>query len=137
MIVPLANHRAEIERLIRSASRIWLGLDFDGTLVAITNHPDRVYLHRESRSVLQTLADHPRMSVAVISGRELHDVREKVNLDCISYSGNHGLEILGGNLRYENQTAAALQEAVNSIAKRSTIGSTRLLTYSLKTSDSL
>lgn len=112
MVVPLAVHRDNIEQAIRTASRIWLGLDFDGTLVGFESHPDFVQLPQHSRSLLQSLASNSRMNVAIISGRELEDVCGKVKIDSIAYSGNHGLEIKGCDLSYENQQATAMRGIV-------------------------
>ena len=54
-------------------------------------------------------ADWPRQcTVAVISGRDLADVRERVGLEEIVYAGSHGFEIVGpGGLRKENREAQA------------------------------
>lgn len=54
--------------------------------------------------------------VAVISGRDMADVRERVGLGEIVYAGSHGFDILGpGGLRQENPEArtslAALDQA--------------------------
>lgn len=43
--------------------------------------------------VLQKLANDPRIFMAVISGRALDDVKSRVNITDITYSGNHGMEI--------------------------------------------
>jgi trehalose-6-phosphatase len=58
--VSLASRRNEIEQAIRGARRIWLGLDFDGTVAAIADRPDRVEVSFKSQSLLRTLAGHRR-----------------------------------------------------------------------------
>jgi trehalose 6-phosphate phosphatase len=41
-----------------------------------------------------------RARVAILSGRDLDDVRQRVNIDTIIYAGNHGFDIAGpGGLR--------------------------------------
>ncbi len=67
--------------------------DFDGTLAAIADDPDAPELGPENREALETLRDHDRVRVAVISGRELADLRPRVGIEGIDYAGNHGLEI--------------------------------------------
>jgi trehalose-phosphatase len=42
---------------------------------------------------LEKLRDLPGVSLAIISGRSIKDVREKVEVSGITYVGNHGLEI--------------------------------------------
>lgn len=70
-----------------------LFLDFDGTLAPIADDPDAVYLSDPMRAVLDSLA-HPT-TVAVVSGRDLDDVRKRVGLENIYYAGSHGFDIAG------------------------------------------
>jgi trehalose-phosphatase len=118
MGVSLESQREEVEQRIRRAKRVWLGLDFDGTLVSIADRPDQVILSPQVRATLETLASLPRVSLAIISGRELADVREKVGIETIAYSGNHGLEIAGPGLVYENKLASELQVVVATMAEQ-------------------
>lgn len=79
-------------------------LDFDGTLTPIVDHPDRVVLDPRVRELLARLA--ARFPVAVISGRDLEDVRRRVDLDSLVYAGSHGFDIAGpGGLRWEQPEA--------------------------------
>ncbi len=76
-------------------------LDFDGTLAPIALTPESAELPRETRSFLEALAARPqKVKVAVISGRSLHDVRQKVGVPGIIYSGNHGFELEGPKMRF-------------------------------------
>ena len=45
------------------------------------------------RQTLQALA--MQVSVAILSGRDLDDVRKRVAIDAIVYAGNHGFDIAG------------------------------------------
>lgn len=47
----------------------------------------------ELEAILHKLAKHPQIFLAVISGRALKDVQKMVNIDGVTYAGNHGLEI--------------------------------------------
>lgn len=69
-----------------------IGTDFDGTLAPITDRPDDAAIRPESREALRALRDADGIEVAVISGRALDDVRERVGVEGIDYAGNHGLE---------------------------------------------
>ncbi len=66
-------------------------LDFDGTLAPIVDEPGEAYPSESMRRVVRRLA--ARWPVAVVSGRELVDVRERVGLAEIAYAGSHGFEI--------------------------------------------
>ncbi|MBU1031809.1 trehalose-phosphatase [Patescibacteria group bacterium] len=67
-------------------------LDFDGTLVPIAKSPQKANLSQENRSLLQKLSQKPNFYLAIISGRKLSDIKEKIRLPNIIYSGNHGLK---------------------------------------------
>jgi len=68
-------------------------LDYDGTLTPIVDDPEKALLTDSMRETLVALTE--RMHVAVISGRDLADVRELVGLESIYYAGSHGFDISG------------------------------------------
>ncbi|MFE4462265.1 trehalose-phosphatase, partial [Nocardia tengchongensis] len=67
-------------------------LDFDGTLSAIVPDPGAAALVDGAAPALQRLAS--RCPVAIVSGRELADLRERVGVDGLWYAGCHGFELL-------------------------------------------
>src|SRR5262245_60379482 len=50
-------------------------LDYDGTLLSIERRPELARADTELSVLLDRLAAHPRLSVAVVSGRGLEDLR--------------------------------------------------------------
>jgi len=68
-------------------------LDYDGTLTPIVEDRNRAVLDDGMREALRGLGR--KMPVAVISGRDLSDVRERIGLDGLFYAGSHGFEIAG------------------------------------------
>jgi trehalose-phosphatase len=68
-------------------------LDYDGTLTPIVSHPEKAFLSDSMRQTLRTLAT--RTPVAILSGRELEDVRTRVGIHGIIYAGSHGFDIAG------------------------------------------
>lgn len=77
-------------------------LDYDGTLCPIVSRPELAVLDTATREAIVRLAE--RYPVAVVSGRQLADVRERVGLPQLYYSGNHGFEIdgpAGSDVRWE------------------------------------
>src|SRR5439155_27265840 len=75
-------------------------LDYDGTLTPIVSHPQDAWLSDSMRQTLRSLA--ARVPVAILSGRDLDDVRGRVLVDGIVYAGSHGIDIVGaGGLRRE------------------------------------
>jgi len=84
-----------------------LFLDYDGTLTPIVERPEDAALAPETREVLRALA--ARHPVAIVSGRDLADVRARVGLAPLTYAGSHGFDIAGpsGDHVYEAARASA------------------------------
>ena len=72
---------------------LYLFLDFDGTLSPIVRDPGQAVLSLRMRRRLEKLLSAGRCKIAVISGRSLEDIRERVGIAGITYGGNHGLEV--------------------------------------------
>jgi alpha,alpha-trehalase len=88
----LGENGEVFQRLRREVPAVFL--DYDGTLTPIVKDPSEAVLDRRTRQALRKLADN--VFVAVISGRALDDIREKVGLKNIVYAGSHGFELSGG-----------------------------------------
>jgi len=82
----------EIRELL-IAKRPFIALDYDGTLTPIVARPELAILSDEMRSAVTALAN--QCAVAVISGRDLRDVKELVGIDRLFYAGSHGFDISG------------------------------------------
>ncbi len=68
-------------------------LDYDGTLTPIVSHPEKALLSDSMRQTVQALAT--QASVAILSGRDLDEVRLRVDIDAIIFGGSHGFDIAG------------------------------------------
>lgn len=76
--------------------------DFDGTLAAIAPTPASARLSPVLRCLLQQLVDREDTHVAIISGRGLADLSQKINLSHVVYVGNHGLTCSRTDLGFES-----------------------------------
>jgi trehalose-phosphatase len=77
-----------------------LFLDFDGTLSEIVACPEQAEILPEIKQILGAISC--CFKIAVISGRDRQDVKEKVGLENIFYAGCHGFDISGpGGFHYE------------------------------------
>ena len=94
------------------ASRILLGLDFDGTLSEIVDSPEKAVLSSGTRRLLRALVQRPDIKVAVLSGRALEDIKKRVGLSGVYYAGDHGLQIVGPGLRWTHPRVGALDAAL-------------------------
>lgn len=74
-----------------------LFLDYDGTLTPIVSHEQKALLEEKARNNIRALRKLLPL-VAIVSGRSLRNVREKVGIKGLIYVGNHGLEIQGRGL---------------------------------------
>ena len=70
-----------------------LFLDYDGTLTPIVSRPEEAILDEAARRAVAALAR--LCPVAVVSGRDLADVRRRVGLEGIWYAGSHGFDLAG------------------------------------------
>src|SRR5437764_6357232 len=112
-----------VQEIAGHSDRLGVFLDYDGTLTPIISHPQDAWLTDSMRQTLRELAG--SLPVAVLSGRDLHDVRRRVDIDGIVYAGSHGFDIAGaGGLRRQlgaaylpvlDMAEAELREALDEI----------------------
>ncbi len=89
----------KISSSIESEELPALFFDFDGTLSEIVANPDDALLFPGAKECLEKMASRDDMVVGIVSGRALDDVKERVGVSGILYSGNHGAEIEVGEMR--------------------------------------
>ncbi len=88
----LVANWARVAARIRSSRRIAVLFDFDGTLVRISPRPNQVRLAPIARRALDRLARHPRVTIAVISGRRRSELLRLIAVRGIRYFGLYGWE---------------------------------------------
>jgi trehalose 6-phosphate phosphatase len=80
---------------VAEAERIWLFLDYDGTLADFAPTPDHVEPQHEVIELVTQLAAHPRIQVAVVSGRRLDHIEKLLPVPGAILAGTYGIEIRG------------------------------------------
>ena len=88
----LFTHIDEILTNIKTIPKIFLFLDYDGTLVPIAPKPDQALLTQDERNLLALLCR--QFTVAIITGRSLGEIKKIISIPDIILAGNHGFEIL-------------------------------------------
>jgi len=89
----LAEVQAEVERRPAETAFVLL-LDFDGTLAEFHPDPDAPELSPERWDLLDRIGRQPGVSLGIVSGRRLDDLRARTRLpDRVYHAGLHGLEI--------------------------------------------
>lgn len=116
----LPNALTEIEQLfeIKGDKKFIVCLDYDGTLTPIVSDPTAAELPDDNREIITNLSNHA--PVAVISGRDLQDLKSTIEIDSIIYAGSHGFDISGpDDLKMvhesEKEITPALDEAENQL----------------------
>ncbi len=105
-----------LARELGKKKRLFLLLDFDGTLAPFEDRPQRARLPESTKDLIRRLGARPGVNVAVISGRSIRDIRRRVNLRSLYYAGNHGLEIEGPGLSFRHPAGEALKPALMKLA---------------------
>ncbi len=84
------DHVKALTDAIKDAQPVFF-LDYDGTLTPITENPEDARLSREMAETLHRLQT--KATVAVVSGRDLRVIKERVGIDGVYYAGSHGFEV--------------------------------------------
>ena len=99
-------------------SRIFLFLDYDGTLTSIVDTPEQAIIPKNTKEILKALSENNQCRVAIISGRALDDIKARVGLDGLVYVGNHGLEIYDDKLSFRWMMPPHFKETITEIKNR-------------------
>lgn len=104
------------------AKEVMLFLDYDGTLTPMAPTPSQAVMPPQVKKTLLEFSRTPGCSLAVISGRALGDIKKMVGVPGIFYAGNHGLEIEGPGIFFENlmtpQTRALMAKVKEDLEQR-------------------
>ncbi|WP_336003447.1 trehalose-phosphatase [Halorientalis halophila] len=103
----------EIAGRLAAGTALLVATDFDGTLAPIAEDPSIPEITPANARVLGRLAAHPDAVVAIVSGRELVDLRGRVALEGAIYAGNHGLELQRGAETVVHPTARRRRPAID------------------------
>ncbi|HZW02991.1 MAG TPA: trehalose-phosphatase, partial [Anaerolineaceae bacterium] len=81
-----------VDQKIFSADRIWLFLDYDGTVADFALTPDHIEPDPELIRLIQRLSENPFIRVTMISGRRLEHIRKLLPVQGIWLAGTYGIE---------------------------------------------
>ncbi len=94
-----------IQSEVSKASRIYVFVDYDGTLTPIVDNPENALLQEKFRRLLRVLASRHDCILSIVSGRRLDALKKMVKLQGIYYVGNHGFEIEGPGMNFVHPKA--------------------------------
>lgn len=98
-----------------SKKHILLLLDYDGTLTPIVETPGKALLPKRTKDLLYLLSRKNDCTVAIISGRALKNLKDLVSLKNIIYSGNHGFELEGPQIKFKRTISAEYRAIIKQI----------------------
>ena len=104
----------KIEKFLKDKS-YFVFLDFDGTLSPITKTPHLAFLPEKIKKNILRLKSLPYCKIAIISGRAVDDVKNKVRINGIIYAGNHGLEIRSSKMQFKKHVTDGYLKALGKI----------------------
>jgi len=95
---------------LKSRGGLLLGLDFDGTLAPLANHPDDAVPDPTALNHVRQLAEAKGIRVAIVSGRSLADLEERLGgpIPGIILVGEHGNDI-GDTAPHDEMLEAAVR----------------------------
>jgi len=105
-------------RRATAADRTVVFLDFDGTLVSIRPRPGDAVLSRSARTLLAAAARHPRISLHIVTGRSMTDIRRLVGLENVGYAADHGFEIDLGRAAWRHPAAGEARPLLRDVGRR-------------------
>jgi trehalose 6-phosphate phosphatase len=87
----ITSHR-DIDKL-KDARKIWLFLDYDGTLAEFAPTPDDILPDRGLIELLTQLSEIPTLRVSVVSGRRLSHIQSLLPVPGVLLAGSYGVEM--------------------------------------------
>lgn len=96
--------------------RIFLFLDYDGTLAPIAESPDKASISHAMHTLVAKLATNT--PVAIVTGRGLDDIQQRLGIENAVYAGNHGSEIRAHGKILVSQQSARDRRALEELLDR-------------------
>jgi trehalose 6-phosphate phosphatase len=107
---------ARVRARVLAGSKLWLFLDYDGTLVPIAPTPAEARPDASLLELLACLAARRQFRVVVLSGRPLGSLLEMLPVPALILAGTYGLEVQLWGTRVEAQAGlAALRPTVEAV----------------------
>ncbi len=95
MIASAAPSASEYGEKLLRGGRLWLFLDYDGTLAEFAPTPDTILPDPELIDLLTRLAKYPdRLRVVIMSGRKIRHIQKLLPVHGILEAGTYGIEFV-------------------------------------------
>jgi trehalose-phosphatase len=108
-----------VNKRLAQANRLWLFLDYDGTLADFAPTPEHVDLDLEVIDVLTRLVQRRDIRVAVVSGRQLGQIRLLLPVPGVLLAGTYGIELqTPGGRRIERISSNIIRPVLDDLKPR-------------------
>lgn len=94
---------------------IFFTTDFDGTLTPIVDTPGEAKIPTDVKTRLAQLTNH--CPVGILSGRSVEDLKRRIGIENIYYSGEHGRVVRGPNINFVSDQARRAEEEIDKICE--------------------
>lgn len=86
----LTQYLSTVQKQIHACPGCVLIMDFDGTLTEIAPSPEQALLEKDVQLIIKKISR--IIPTAILTGRNLEDIKQKVGIKDLIYAGDHGLE---------------------------------------------
>jgi trehalose 6-phosphate phosphatase len=83
----------ELNQWVSESERLYLFLDYDGTLVNFSRTPDIISPDAKVINLIKGLSNKSRIRLAIVSGRRLRDLQALLPVEGIYIAGTYGIEL--------------------------------------------
>jgi trehalose-phosphatase len=83
----------ELNQWVRSADRLWLFIDYDGTLKEFTRRPDILNPDPNLIKLIGQLSQKSKIRLAILTGRRLQDILTLLPVEGIFIAATYGIEV--------------------------------------------
>ncbi|MFC2124873.1 trehalose-phosphatase [Bacteroidota bacterium] len=96
--------------------KLFLFLDYDGTLTPIVEDFNAAFLSEDMRNLVKEISESCPM--AIITGRDIKDIKDLVKIDQIHYAGSHGFDMVGPDgFIFENEQANESRRTITEVSE--------------------
>lgn len=104
---------------IIQAEKVYLFLDYDGTLADFAPNPDLIKVDYKLVHLLENLAKNPNLRIAIVSGRRLKHIRDLLPVPGILIAGTYGIELVtSAGERIEREAFSAVRPVLEALKPR-------------------
>lgn len=118
MITILQDLLDQLCEAYRQGAGLILLFDYDGTLAPIVDNPRRAVMDCDTRLLLESLYERQRVSLGVLSGRQLEELKTLVRIPGLYLAGTGGLELDLRGIRIEHPQAGRAASLIGRVADR-------------------